>query len=42
MDEYIAVYLYDIKKAIEEMEGFLRIIPCDMKFLKRIICVEVR
>lgn len=22
MDEYIAVYLYDIKRAIEEMEGY--------------------
>lgn len=27
MDEYIAVYLYDVKKAIEEMEGYFEGYP---------------
>ena len=41
MDKYIAVYLFDIKRAIDEVESFLLITRCVMRFLKTTICAEV-
>lgn len=42
MDEYIAVCLYDIKSAIEEMEGYFKDYPMRYDVFERIICVGAR
>ena len=36
MDEYIAVYIYDVKKAIEEMESYFVDYPMRYDVFKRV------
>ncbi len=40
MDDYIAVYIYDVKRAIEEVESYFVDYLCVTKSLKRTIYAE--
>lgn len=41
MDNYIAVYLFDIKRAIDEVESFFVDYPMRYEVFETTICAEV-